>query len=125
MSGVQFVVRADASCTDLLDCLYNLNSIESRMFFTLANQGAMTLDQLAAKVGRDRTTTHRSLQKLVGAGLVYKRSTGLPGGGYCHVYSAVELSKIRRQAELKVNEICKGLRRLIDRFEDDVKKSVE
>ncbi len=43
-------------------------------------------------------------------------------GGYYHVYSAMELSKVRDQAERKVREITAGLERMLRNFESDVKK---
>lgn len=120
MSSVHTVTRVDATCTDLLTCIYNLNSIEASMFYDLVKNGPATLDDVARWVSRDRSTVHRGLQKLVGAGLVYKEVKGLTAGGYCHVYRAVEIQKIKADAEAKVNEICDGLKRLIDRFEYDV-----
>ncbi len=79
------------------------------------------LDQIAKKVQRDRSSTHRCLAKLVGAGLpqTIPRSTG---GGYYHVYTIVEPAKIKQQAKEKVKDITDSLQALIENFDADLQK---
>jgi predicted transcriptional regulator len=122
MNSVQLITRKGATCTELLSCLYNLTPTESRIFYELLRRGPSSLDQISTAINRDRTSTHRCLQKLVGAGLAYKETMGLAGGGYYHLYSAVEPSKVKQQSKLKVREICRSLEKLIRTFEEDVQK---
>jgi predicted transcriptional regulator len=49
----------------------------------------------------------------------------LKGGGYYHVYMAIEVARIKEQARQKVKEITAGLERLIDNFESDLCKHLE
>jgi predicted transcriptional regulator len=63
--------------------------------------------------------------KLLSAGLVHKQSMTLKGGGYYHVYMAIEVARIKEQARQKVKEITAGLERLIDNFESDLCKHLE
>ena len=119
MDPLRFLTRKDASCSDLLSCLYDMKSIEIEVFYSLVDRKEATLDQVAAAVHRDRSTVHRCLSKLVIAGLVYKQSRTRREGGYFHVYSPVEPARIREQARLRVEEISQSLRRLVDDFESD------
>ena len=125
MSSIALLTRRGASCSDLLNCLYDLTPVESELFYILIKNSPKTLDQLAKLIKRDRSTTHRCLQKLVSAGLSYKETKGLKEGGYYHVYSATELSKIKNQSEQKVDEVCTSLRRLIESFETDVRRHLK
>ena len=120
--SLQILTRRNASCNELLCSIYNLNSVDLDIYYQLAGGKTSSLDELAQSVERDRSTVHRSLQKLVGTGLCYKEVRGLKDGGYYHVYSAMELSKVRDQAERKVREITAGLERMLRNFESDVKK---
>lgn len=88
----------------------------------MAKKESATLDQVAEAVHRDRSSTHRCLSKLLSAGLVIKQSRTLKGGGYFHVYTAIEPAKIKQQARQKVREITEGLESLIDSFESDLTK---
>ena len=122
MDSIQLLTRKSATCSDLLSCLYNLKPIDLEVFLEVARNDHATLDQISESVQRDRSSTHRCVSKLVSAGLVHKQSRTLKGGGYYHVYSVVEPSKIKEQARQKVKEITEGLEDLIDHFESDFTK---
>ena len=125
MDSIQSLTRKGATCSDLLSCLYNLKPIDIEVFLEVARKDCVTLDQVAESVQRDRSSTHRCLSKLVSAGLVHKQSKTLKGGGYYHVYSAVEPSRIKEQARQKVKEITEGLEDLINNFESDLMKHLK
>lgn len=120
--SLQILTRKNASCNELLCSIYNLGPVDLDIFYRLAGGEAASLDELAQKVRRDRSTVHRSLQKLVGTGLCYKEVRGLKEGGYYHVYSATELGKIKEMAGERVGEITAGLERMLRNFGSDVKR---
>jgi predicted transcriptional regulator len=122
MDNIQFLTRKEATCQDLLSCLYNLKTIDLEVFREVAKREWATLDQIAESVSRDRSSTHRCLSKLVSAGLVHKQSEGLKAGGYYHIYSIVEPSKIKEDAKQKVKEITDSLQALINNFDTDLSK---
>lgn len=122
LDTIQFLTRKGATCSDLLSCLYNMKPIELEIFYRLAAKQQATLDEIADAVGRDRSTVHRCLSKLVSAGLVYKQSKTLKDGGYYHVYSTVDPSRIKEQAQLRVKEISEGLQRLVESFPTDFQR---
>ncbi len=99
--------------------MYNLKPVDLAVFYEVAKRESATLDQISEAVERDRSSTHRCLAKLVSAGLVQKQSRALKGGGYYHLYSVVEPSKIKEQARQRVDEITKSLEDLVERFEND------
>ncbi len=120
--SLQLLTRRNASCNELLCSIYNLSPVDLDIFYRLVGGEPASLDELAGGVKRDRSTVHRSLQKLVGTGLCYKEARGLKEGGYYHVYTATELSKIKDMAEEKVGEITGGLERMLKNLESDIKK---
>jgi predicted transcriptional regulator len=125
MDNIQVLTRRGATCSDLLSCLYNLKPIDMEVFLEVARNEDTTLTHIAELVHRDRSSTHRCLSKLVSAGLVHKQSKTLKGGGYYHVYSMVEASKIKEYARQRVKEITDGLESLIENFESDLRKHLE
>ena len=125
MDSIQLLTRKGATCSDLLSCLYNLKPIDLQVFLEVAKKQSATLDEVADAVQRDRSSTHRCLSKLLSAGLIIKQSRTLKGGGYFHVYSTVEPSKIKLQARQKVKEITEGLESLIESFESDLTRHIQ
>ncbi len=120
MDSIHFLTRKEATCSDLLTCLYNLKPIDLQVFAEVAKKEIATLDQIAAAVDRDRSSTHRCLAKLLSAGLIHKQSKGLKGGGYYHVYSIVDPERIKEQARHKAKEITDSLQTLIDNFDSNL-----
>ena len=125
MESIQSLTRRGASCTELLTCLYNLKQIDMEILYETARREQSTLDEIAECVKRDRSTVHRSLSKLVSLNLVYKRIRTLKDGGYYHVYMIAEESQIKKQVNLRVNEIIESLRQLVDRFTSDFHKNLK
>jgi predicted transcriptional regulator len=124
MDNIQFLTRKEVTCQDLLSCLYNLKPIDLQIFLQVAKNQWSTLDQIADAVQRDRSSTHRCLAKLQSAGLIHKRSRGLKGGGYFHLYSIVDLEKIKEDARQRVKEITNSLEVLIEKFESELTERI-
>ena len=125
LMDIQLLTRKSATCSDLLSCLYNLKPIDIEVLTAVAKKENSTLDQIAQAVERDRSSTHRCLAKLITAGLVNKESKGLKIGGYYHVYSMVEATRIKQHAIQKVKEITESLQTLVNNFDSDLKNSIE
>ncbi len=122
MDSIRYLTRKGATCTDLLSCLYGLKPIELEVFLAVARRGTCTVDDVSEVVKRDRSTTHRCLSKLTSAGLVYRRTSSLKGGGYFHTYALVELQTIKKEAAQKVREIAESLQRMVDDFDSELLK---
>src|SRR5687767_1024785 len=92
--SVNTLTRMNATVKDLFIQLYDLSSLDLDILFMLIgnkNGEPMTLDEVSKEVDRDRSTTFRSLQKLVSLGLCVKETKTIKDGGYYHVYGAVDM----------------------------------
>ena len=125
MDSIQFLTRKEATCQDLLSCMYNLKPIDLEVFLQVAKNQWATLDQIAESVKRDRSSTHRVLAKLQSAGLIHKQSRGLKGGGYYHIYAAANPEKIKENAKQRVKEITDSLQNLIENFDVELKRHLK
>ena len=120
MENINLPTKEDASCTDLLTCLYNLKPTDLEVLLALAKNENSTLDQLAKIVERDRSSVHRCLSKLVSTNLVSKKTKTLKGGGYYHTYVMLDPAAIKKHALERVKEIAESLEGLVNRFESDL-----
>jgi predicted transcriptional regulator len=117
-----------ATVKDLFIQLYDLSPPELDILFLLISRGngepPMTLDEISQEMDRDRSTTFRSLQKLVTIGLLVKETRTIKDGGYFHVYSAVDRETFKKETERKVKELQKSLDRLLKKFESDMQQAI-
>jgi predicted transcriptional regulator len=124
---INALTRMSATAKDLFIHLYDLSSLDLDILFLLIgnkNNEPMTLDEVSKEVDRDRSTTFRSLQKLVTLGLSVKETKTIKEGGYYHVYSAVDMETFRVETEKRVKELQKSLDRLLKKFEDDMQQAI-
>ena len=125
--SVNTLTRMNATVKDLFIQLYDLSPPELDILFMLIsreNGEPMTLDEVAKEMDRDRSTTFRSLQKLVTLGLVVKETKTIKDGGYFHVYSAVDRETFKKETERKVKDLQKSLDRLLRKFESDMQEAI-
>jgi predicted transcriptional regulator len=117
----------NATIKDLFIQLYDLSPLDLDILFMLIskkNEEPMTLDQISKETDRDRSTTFRSLQKLVGLGLCVKETKTIKEGGYFHVYSVVDMETFRAETERRVEDLQKSLDRLLKKFEGEMQKAI-
>jgi predicted transcriptional regulator len=117
----------NATVKDLFIQLYDLSPLDLNILFTLIskkNEEPLTLDEVSKVTDRDRSTTFRSLQKLVTLGLCMKETKTIKEGGYYHVYSIVDMETFKIETERRVRDLQRSLDRLLKKFENDMQKAI-
>jgi len=124
-SPLKTITRVNSTVKDLFIYLYDLSPLELDLIFILIkNKESMTLDDLAKRVDRDKSTVFRPLQKLVDLGICNKEMKTLKEGGYYHAYSAIDIESFKMETEKRVKELEDSFRRLLRKFEEDLGKAI-
>ena len=124
-SPIKTITRVNSTVKDLFIYLYDLSSLELDLLFILIkNKKSMTLEELAKKVDRDKSSVFRSLQKLVGLGICIKETKTLKEGGYYHAYSAIDIESFKIETEKRVKELEDSFHRLLRKFEEDLGRAI-
>ena len=125
--SVNTLTRMNATVKDLFVQLYDLSPLDLDILFMLISKKdhePMTLDEVSKESDRDRSTTFRSLQKLVGLGLCVKETKTIKDGGYFHVYSVVDMETFKRETERRVKDLQRSLDRLLKKFEGEMQTAI-
>ena len=126
--SVNSLTRMSATVKDLFIQLYDLSPLDLDILFMLISkknsETPMTLDEVSKETDRNRSTTFRSLQKLVTLGLAIKETKTIKEGGYYHVYSAVDMETFKKETVRKVGDLQKSLDRLVKKFESDMQEAI-
>jgi predicted transcriptional regulator len=124
-SPIKTITRVNSTVKDLFIYLYDLSPLELDLLFILIkNKKPMTLEELAKKVDRDKSSVFRSLQKLVGLGICIKETKTLKEGGYYHAYSAIDIESFKIETEKRVKELEDSFHRLLRKFEEDMGRAI-
>jgi predicted transcriptional regulator len=104
------------SCHDLVQCAFSLAEFEVEVYYRLSQSGPLRTDELASKMGKDRSTVYRALQKLMTCGMVYRETKSIERGGYFHVYKAIGKELLRERLERCVNDWYANMQEVLRRF---------
>lgn len=123
-SSIISITRVNSSVKDLISFVFNLSNLELEILLLLvkSNPRYVTLDGLSRKAARDKSTVHRSLQKLVNERVVHKETRTLKERGYYHIYRSVDHQSLKTETEKRIAEILKSFNRLLSNFEVDLGK---
>ncbi|SFK66270.1 Predicted transcriptional regulator [Halogranum rubrum] len=124
MTSMVEQLQRDMGCESLLECFHGLSQLDEDCFEVLTEApGPLTIDEVAAAVDRERSTIYRSVQRLRTAGFVQKTQINHDNGGYYHVYSPTEPSKISGELQRMLNDWYAKMGPLIAEFEKKYEQS--
>jgi predicted transcriptional regulator len=112
-------LQRDMECEGLLECFHGLKQLDKACFRALVEANEpLTVDEIAAAVDRERSTAYRSVQRLLQTGFIGKEQVNYEQGGYYHVYSPTDPSKIADDMQRMLNDWYAKMGQLIQEFED-------
>ncbi|MDS0281668.1 helix-turn-helix domain-containing protein [Haloarcula onubensis] len=117
--AIRTQLEEDVQCDYLLDCFHGLTELDRACFEQLVTSPeALTVDDLAERVDRDRTTAYRSVQRLLEAELVEQRQVSGDGSSYHHVYEPRDPDAVADQMQRELNDYYAKMGQLIHEFRD-------
>ena len=112
-------LQQDMECEGLLECFHGLKQLDRECFQTLVNAAEpLTVDEIAELVDRERSTAYRAIQRLLQTGLIQKEQINYDQGGYYHVYSPTDPTKITGDMQRMLNDWYAKMGQLIQEFEN-------
>ena len=110
-------LRSDMECEGLLECLHGLKDLDRECFGVLAGTDEpLTIDEIASKVDRERSTVYRSVQRLLQAGFIQKEQVNYDQGGYYHVYRPTDPDQVADEMQRLLNDWYAKMGQLIQEF---------
>ncbi|KOX98099.1 MULTISPECIES: helix-turn-helix domain-containing protein [Halorubrum] len=112
-------LQRDMECEGLLECFHGLKQLDKDCYQALVSADeALTIDEVAERVDRERSTAYRAVQRLLKAGFIQKEQINYDHGGYYHVYSPTDPSQIADDMQRMLNDWYAKMGQLIGEFEE-------
>ncbi len=119
-------LNKDMQCEGLLECLHGLKELDRECFMELTrSREPLTVDEIADRVDRERSTAYRSIQRLLQAGLLQKEQVNYDHGGYYHVYRPTDPDEIADDMQAQLNEWYAMMGQLIQEFRNKYEDRVQ
>lgn len=113
---VEKLQKRRLSCADVVQCAFNLSEQDVRTYEAVNNLGQARTEEIGDVLGRDASVVYRSLQRLVGCGIVRKNKQALAEGGYCFVYEAMPRKEVKALLRSCVEDWHRQMTHAIDRL---------
>ena len=112
-------LQRDMECEGLLECFHGLKQLDKDCYRALVSaEEALTIDEVAERVDRERSTAYRAVQRLLKAGFIQKEQINYEQGGYYHVYRPTDPSQIADDMQRMLNDWYAKMGQLIGEFEE-------
>ncbi|SDM54442.1 Predicted transcriptional regulator [Halogranum gelatinilyticum] len=113
------LIQQDMECEGLLECMHGLKELDKKCFRALtASAEPLTVDEVADRVERERSTAYRSIQRLLQTGFIQKEQVNYDQGGYYHVYRPTDPEQIADDMQRMLNDWYAKMGTLIQEFRD-------
>ena len=112
-------LQQDMQCEGLLECIHGLKQLDKECFRVLVESDEpLTIDEVADRVDRERSTAYRSIQRLVQSGFVQKEQVNYDQGGYYHVFRPTDPDEIADDMQRMLNDWYAKMGQLIGEFRE-------
>ncbi|MFC4249012.1 helix-turn-helix domain-containing protein [Natribaculum luteum] len=119
-------LQQDMECEGLLECLHGLKQLDKECFQVLVeSEEPLTIDEVANRVDRERSTAYRSIQRLLQTGFIQKEQINYDQGGYYHVYHPADPKQVADDMQRMLNDWYAKMGQLIQEFEDKYDQRLE
>jgi predicted transcriptional regulator len=113
-------LRRDLACEDLLECVHGLSDLDRACFRKVAKaKGPLTIDEIAERVDRERSTAYRSVHRLLDAGFLTKDQVNYDHGGYYHVYRPVDPNEVAADMSELIDQWHAKMTDLVSEFREE------
>jgi predicted transcriptional regulator len=120
------MLERDLQCESLLDCFHGLNELDREVFRLLIEADEpCTVDELADRVDRERTTAYRSVRRLTEAGVVVRERRSGEAGSYYHVFSPADPEEVADAMQRLLNDWYARMGTLIAEFREKYGERVD
>ena len=100
-------------CADLVKCVFNLSITDMNILRLFSETDGKTIKDITKEIKKDRSTVHRSLEKLISCKLCYKERKSGKNRGFVDYYYKIPNQEIYKKAEFYLDQCYIKIKELI------------
>ena len=116
--SISEILKSTHKCDDIVKCVLGLKELDLTTYKNLVKGGRMTVEKLSELLGRERSTTYRSLQNLLSCGLVHRETRSIESGGYFYEYIAEDPCTMKEMIKSNVDDWYAKMQDIITDMDD-------
>ncbi len=114
----------DVTCFDIIKAAYALSENEIEIMMCIKNMQPADIKTITDIIPKDRATISRSIQRLIGIGIVRKTKINLERGGFKYLYSSLSVEELKTKLKELINRISENMECAISNLTEEKCKEV-
>jgi len=104
----------ELGCYDVVRCIFNLTDTDIQVLKVLSEDRTETAASVGRMIEKDRSTAHRSLEKLVSCGLCIKERKGNKPRGFSNVYRRIGKRQLYSKTKDNLDHCYNKINRILE-----------
>ena len=111
------------SCVDLVRCIFSLNDTDILILRSIPEHEGRNIKDITKIIKKDRSTIHRSLEKLVSCNICYKERKSGKNRGFIDYYYTIPEKELLRRAEKNLDNCYLKIKTMLKEFDKEEEKN--
>ena len=109
----------EITCFEIIKAAYALSENELEIMMCIKNIQPVDIKGIAEIIPKDRATISRSIQRLMGIGIVRKTKINLDRGGFKYLYSSMSVEELKTKLLELINRISQNMKYAISNLTEE------
>ncbi len=114
----------EITCFEIIKAAYALSENELEIMMCIKNIQPVDIKGIAEIIPKDRATISRSIQRLMGIGVVRKTKINLERGGFKYLYSSMSVEELKTKLLELITRISQNMEYSISNLTEEKCKEV-
>lgn len=114
----------EITCFEIIKASYALSENELEIMMCIKNIQPVDIKGIAEIIPKDRATISRSIQRLMGIGVVRKTKINLDRGGFKYLYSSMSVEELKTKLLELISRISHNMELAISNLTEEKCKEV-
>jgi predicted transcriptional regulator len=107
------LTQENINCIDFIQCIFGLNVTDIQVLRSIPKKTGINISDISKTIKKDRSTVHRSLEKLIMCKICYKERKSGTQRGFVDYYYAIPENELLKIAEENLDVCYSSIKKML------------
>ncbi|MHA1303687.1 MAG: HVO_A0114 family putative DNA-binding protein [Candidatus Heimdallarchaeaceae archaeon] len=113
------LISKDITCFDVIKILFALSDKEMEILACINHLQPVSIKEITEIIPKDRATISRSINRLMGIGIVRKEKVNLKQGGYQYLYKSLPMDELKGKVKQTLDQVIKNMQSAMNNLSEE------
>ena len=105
--------QENINCIDFIQCIFGLNETDMQVLRSIPEKSGINISVISKTINKDRSTVHRSLEKLIMCKICYKERKSGEQRGFVDYYFTIPEDELLKIAEDNLDTCYSTIKKML------------